>query len=158
MVNAPLFCHDIDSIALPRFGPEEVRLGNINIWARGGMVTRTDYERTKKPALGFRPSLGFCGVVSIQPFFPTASEHIDLRKPFLQQFLCHPGTGSFRGSGSVQNEGIILRIFVNPRRDILGFFPDGALDLRMALSPVTGGAYIQDDQIGFPEHCLEIIF
>jgi hypothetical protein len=72
------------------------------------MDTGEDHKEMERPIDGFTCSLAFCWEVSIRPFSPTALEDINLRESFLYQPLCHPGTGPFRGSSSVKNEGFLL--------------------------------------------------
>src|SRR5512135_1721370 len=53
-------------------------------------------------------------VVGPDPFLPAPLEGIDLRESHVHQLLRHTSAGCLRRSGTVKNQGLILRVFLCP--------------------------------------------
>ena len=81
-------------------------------------------------------SLLFCRITIFGPFLPAALKGIDLREAHLHQFLCHTGTGTLAGSGAVEDENFILRIFFSPGFYITGVFSNRTLNLHLTVCPI----------------------
>jgi hypothetical protein len=90
-------------------------------------------------------------IIIFGPFHPATLEGIDLRISHPDQFLCHPGTRSFIGSGAVENDDLLLGVFLRPGIDLPGFFSNGPLNFQITVLPIAPGTDIQKSQIGIPK-------
>jgi hypothetical protein len=80
---------------------------------RSGVLTdRTPLRRMTRGLLRFNGELG------TMPLVPAALERIQVRKAFVRQLLCRPGTSSFVGSRTVEDQHFVLGIFVDQGQDI----------------------------------------
>jgi hypothetical protein len=52
--------------------------------------------------------LGFNGQLGTVPGVPPPFEGVDLGKTFVEQFLCRTGTRILVGSGTVEDQGLVL--------------------------------------------------
>lgn len=57
----------------------------------------------------------FKGQLGVDPSTISALKRIHFRKTQFLQLMCHPGTGGFSRSRSVQNECLVLFILMRPR-------------------------------------------
>lgn len=84
-------------------------------------------------------------VVSIDPFHVAALKAVGFFKTQFFEFQCHPGTGRFRGSRSVQDDGLVYGIFSGPRFNSHRVLMDCTNDLHFAALPLLLGANIDDN-------------
>ncbi len=54
------------------------------------------------------------GKLCLVPGVPSSFEDINLFKPFLDEFPCHPGTRRFVNSGAIEDKGLLLRVLIHP--------------------------------------------
>ena len=86
-------------------------------------------------------------VLGLYPFVPSALEGVHLGKSVLLKLLCHPGTGCLAGSGTVEDQGLLLGIFGCPGINVCRVLPDRALNFRRACLPIPATAHIQDHDV-----------
>lgn len=90
-------------------------------------------------------------ITGFHPFFPAALEGINVPVPFCHQFLCHPDTGVFIRSGTVQYDCVHFRVDIRPFAELLGVAANGARYFLVAAGPVAAGPNIEDDGVRFVE-------
>jgi hypothetical protein len=82
-------------------------------------------------------SLGFGGVIALDPIFPPAFQGVGFLESQADHLLCHPGTGPFVGSGAVKDEGLVFGVLFSPGFGILGgVFSNRPQDLLIAVFPI----------------------
>jgi hypothetical protein len=100
-------------------------------------------------------SLLFYWVIGLGPFPPATFEGVNLSVSHSHQLLCHTGTCSFSGSGTIENDGFILEIFVRPGFKNFRIFPNSTFYFQVAICPIFAITDIDDDQIRTAHHGLE---
>lgn len=83
---------------------------------------------------------------------------MDIGETFLDKLLRHPGAGIFIGSGTVENEGLVLAIALHRRAVVIFVKPLGALDLKFTGTPVPARSNIENDEVGRAQHRLQLVF
>ena len=96
-------------------------------------------------------------IIGFDPFLPSPLKGVYLGESHRDQLQCHPGTGSFVGSGAVQDQRFLPRIHVGPFFRRCRVFPDGTRNLAIAPLPVFRYPDVDDDQIGCTEPRLELL-
>ena len=85
---------------------------------------------------GLFVSFILCGELGSEPFVPASLEGVDRDVSFLHKLPCHPGTGPFIRSGTVEDKSFVPRILVDPGTDLTRLLSDRALNLHGAGLPV----------------------
>ena len=92
------------------------------------------------------------------PILPTPLQGVDLRVTVAFEFLCHTGTGVLIASGAVEDQCLVLWVFLDPTLDDLRILSHGPLDLGRAFRPRTFGADVHDDHFRVTEPSFELFF
>src|SRR3990172_10501183 len=103
------------------------------------------------PLFGLRREFGS------RPLFPSSLECINFIIPFVNKFLCHTGTCSFVGSGTIEDKDFLLGVLVHPGLHFLRVFPYSSFDLDVAPLPIRLSAHVHNDQIRFIHLLLEFL-
>ena len=92
--------------------------------------------------------LFFCQrVTCLLPGLPAPLKRKHAFVPPLQKGLCHPGTCSLALSGTIEYQGLIFAVFVNPLFDFGWILSHGSWNFLAASPPVSIRAHIYDHRI-----------
>jgi hypothetical protein len=112
------------------------------------------------PSFGFDltvRSLFLHRITGIHPFFPAALEGINITVTLCHQFLCHPDTGVFVRSGTIEYDCIIFRVDIRPIAEFLGVAANGSRDFLIAAGPIAASPNIKNDGVRFVEPGFQFI-
>ena len=96
-------------------------------------------------------------ITGIHPFFPAALEGIYIPVALCHQFLCHPDTGVFVRSGTIEDDCILFRVDMRPFAELLGVAANGSRNFLIAAGPIAASPNIKNDGVRFVEPGFQFI-
>ena len=100
-------------------------------------VADQDFKSPDSPADNrCHESFGFHRKFGPEPLVPASLQNIGLAVPLLHEFPRHTGTGPLAGSGSVENQCLVLGVLIHPRVNLVRILAHRAFDLELTCRPI----------------------